>query len=135
MAGGDDSRVLAEKGQSGSHTEWTRMPSSASTRAKHSAKASASVIPSREGNSTKSPTSIGVWSADPGKVRPGNLRSWGLRGGDVHGSGPAAGGFHVGQSLFLGGIGVREQLHLDPVRIQQVDAAVHSVVDDVVDAG
>src|SRR2546425_1508737 len=143
---GEDKRVMGEKWCSASHTELTTRASAASTNAKHSAKASRSVIPSRYGNSMKSPKSMGVSLladearrggplADPGKVSLGDLRAWRLRGGDVHRDSPSAGGFHVGQSLLLGGIGIGEELHLDPVRIQEVDAAGHAVVHDVVDGG
>src|SRR5713226_8763280 len=129
---GEDKTLIGEKWYSASHTELTPRASAASTNAKHSAKASRSVIPSRHGNSMKSPKSK---LADPGKVSLGDLRSWGLRCGDVHRDSPSAGGFHVGQSFLLGGIGIGEKLHLDPVRIQEVDAAGHAVVHDVVDGG
>src|SRR5437867_9709896 len=173
---GEDRTLIGEKWYSASHTELTPRASAASTNAKHSAKASRSVIPSRHGNSIKSPKSMSVsllaqpgtphvhppvaarrqtsrlvptprsqgpgrgageagQSADPGKVSLGDLRSWGLRCGDVHRDSPSAGGFHVGQSFFLRGIGIAEQLHFDPVRIQEVDAAGHAVVHDVVDGG
>src|SRR2546426_1454554 len=143
---GEDKTLTGEKWYSASHTELTPRASAASTNAKHSAKASRSVIPSRYGNSMKSPKSMGVSLladearrggplADPGKVSLGDLRAWRLRGGDVHRDSPSAGGFHVGQSLLLGGIGIGEELHLDPVRIQEVDAAGHAVVHDVVDGG
>src|SRR2546428_4806417 len=143
---GEDKTLIGEKWYSASHTELTPRASAASTNAKHSAKASRSVIPSRYGNSMKSPKSMGVSLladearrggplADPGKVSLGDLRSWRLRGGDVHRDRPAAGGFHVGQSFLLGGIGIGEELHLDPVRIQEIDTAGHAVVHDVVDGG
>src|SRR6059036_73582 len=118
---GEDRTLIAEKWYSASHTELTPRASAASTSAKHSAKASRSVIPSRHGNSMKSPKSK---LADPGKVSLEDLRSWGLRCSDVHRDSPSAGGFHVG---------IGEELHLDPVRIQEVDAACHAVVHDVVD--
>src|SRR2546427_5418945 len=130
MVIGEDRTLIAEKWYSASHTELTPRASAASTSAKHSAKASRSVIPSRHGNSMKSPKSK---LADPGKVSLGDLRSWGLRCDDVHRDSPSAGGFHVGQSFLLGGIGIGEKLHLDPVRIQEVDAASHAVVLDRVD--
>src|SRR6266849_2003962 len=121
---GEDKTLIGEKWYSASHTELTPRASAASTNAKHSAKASRSVIPSRHGNSMKSPKSK---LADPGKVSLGDLRSWGLRCDDVHRDSPSAGGFHVGQSFLLGGIGIGGKLHLDPVRIQEVDAAGHAV--------
>src|SRR2546422_9864542 len=114
---GEDKTLIGEKWSSASHTELTPRASAASTSAKHSAKASRSVTPSRHGNSMKSPKSMSGQLADPGVVSLGDLRSWGLRRGDVHRDRPAAGGFHVGQSFLLGGIGIGEELHLDPVRI------------------
>src|SRR5213593_3006667 len=109
---GEDKTLIGEKWYSASHTELTPSASAASTNAKHSAKASRWVIPSRYGNSMKSPKSMRL--ADPGKVSLGDLRSWGLRCVDVHRDSPSAGGFHVGQSLFLGSIGIGEEFHLDP---------------------
>src|SRR5258705_5083972 len=82
---GEDRTLIAEKWYSASHTELTPRASAASTSAKHSAKASRSVIPARVGNSMKTPDSMSDGRlADPGEVRLGNLRAWGLRGGDVH---------------------------------------------------
>src|SRR2546426_3015026 len=151
---GEDRTLMGEKWYSASHTELTPRASAASTNAKHSAKASRSVIPSRHGNSMKSPKSMNVsllaqpvrrtctfpglhvgrlpgalvaaggLLADTGKVSLGDFRPWGLRCSDVHRDSPSAGGFHVG---------IGEELHLDPVRIQEVDAACHAVVHDVVD--
>src|SRR2546422_990156 len=83
---GEDKTLIGEKWYSASHTELTPRASAASTNAKHSAKASRSVIPSRYGNSMKSPKSMGVSLladearrggplADPGKVSLGDLRS------------------------------------------------------------
>src|SRR5437870_1451692 len=133
---GEDRTLIAEKWYSASHTELTPKASAASTSAKHSAKASRSVIPARVGNSMKTPDSMSDgWLADPGEVRLGNLRAWGLRGGDVHRGRASARRFHVGQPFFLCRIRIAEQLHHDPVRIQEVDAPGHAVVHDVVDGG
>src|SRR2546427_9911183 len=82
---GEDKTLIGEKWYSASHTELTPRASAASTSAKHSAKASRSVIPSRHGNSMKTPDSMSDGPlSDPGEVRLGNLRAWGLRGRDVH---------------------------------------------------
>src|SRR6516162_4394015 len=120
---GEDRTLIAEKWYSASHTELT-------------AKASRSVIPARVGNSMKTPDSMSNGRlADPGEVGLGNLRAWGLRGGDVHRGRASAGRFHVGQPFFFCRIRIAEQLHHDPVRIQEVDAPGHAVVHDVVDGG
>src|SRR5438309_3793032 len=133
---GEDRTLIAEKWYSASHTELTPKASAASTSAKHSAKASRSVIPSRVGNSMKTPDSMSDGRlADPGEVRLGNLRARGLRGGDVHRGRASARRFHVSQPFFLCRIRIAEQLHHDPVRIQEVDAPGHAVVHDVVDGG
>src|SRR4030095_7973750 len=131
---GEDRTLIGAKWYSANHTELTPKASAASTSAKHSAKASPSVIPSRHGNSRKSPTSM-RHSADPREVSLRDLRWWGFRGRDVQRNSPSPGGFHVGQSFLLGGISIREELHHEPVRIQEVDAAGHAVVHDVVDGG
>src|SRR5882724_9152164 len=112
---GEDRTLIAEKWYSASHTELTPRASAASTSAKHSAKASRSVIPARVGNSMKTPDSMSDgWLADPGEVRLGNLRAWRLRGGDVHWGRASARRFHVGQPSFLSRIRIAEQLHHDP---------------------
>src|SRR3989442_442255 len=109
---GEDKTVIGKNWSSASHTELTPRASAASTNAKHSAKASRSVIPSRYGNSMKSPKSMGVSLladearrggplADPGKVSLGDLRAWRLRGGDVHRDRPSSGGCHVGPSHLI----------------------------------
>jgi hypothetical protein len=99
---GEDRTLIAEKWYSASHTELTPKASAASTSAKHSAKASRSVIPARVGNSMKTPDSMSDGRlAYPGEVRLGNLRAWGLRGGDVHRGRASARRFHVGQPFFL----------------------------------
>src|SRR6266850_5663294 len=136
MVIGEDRTLIAEKWYSASHTELTPRASAASTSEKHSAKASRSVIPAGVGNSMKTPDSMRDGRlADPGEVRLGNLRAWRLRCGDVHRGRPSASRFHVGQSFFLCRIRIAEQLHHDPVRIQEVDAPGHAVVHDVVDGG
>src|SRR5262249_28996746 len=55
---GEERTLIAEKWYSASHSESTPWASASSTRPKHWAKASASVIPSRQGNSIKSPQSM-----------------------------------------------------------------------------
>jgi hypothetical protein len=55
---GEERTLIAEKWYSASHSESTPCASASSTRPKHWAKASASVIPSRQGNSIKSPQSM-----------------------------------------------------------------------------
>src|SRR5262249_38183716 len=57
---GEESTLIAAKWYSASHTEATPRASASSTSAKHSAKASCSVMPSRQGNSTNSPKSMHV---------------------------------------------------------------------------
>src|SRR5438445_811762 len=124
---GEDRTLIAEKWYSASHTELTPKASAASTSAKHSAKASRSVIPARVGNSMKTPDSMSDGRlADPGEVCLGNLRAGGLRGGDVHRGRASARRFQLGQPFFFCRIRIAEQLHHDPVRIQEVDAPGHA---------
>ena len=49
------------------------------------------------------------------------------------GSAPPGVAFMYAKPSSLGGEGVAEELHLDAVRVQEVNAAGHAVVDDVVD--
>ena len=55
---GEESTLMAEKWYSASHTESTPSASASCARAKHSAKASPSVISWRDGNSRKTPKSM-----------------------------------------------------------------------------
>src|SRR5215831_4616192 len=68
---GEDRTLIGAKWYSANHSESTPLASASSTSVKHSAKASCSLIPSRQGNSTNNPTSMRT----PFSPRPGPLET------------------------------------------------------------
>src|SRR5712691_4166741 len=62
---GEDRTLIGAKWYSANQTESTPLASASSTSVKHSAKASCSLIPSRQGNSTNNPTSMHALPSHP----------------------------------------------------------------------
>src|SRR5467141_3150727 len=62
---GEDRTLIGAKWYSANHTESTPPASASSTSEKHSAKASGSLIPSRQGNSTNNPMSMHALLSHP----------------------------------------------------------------------